>query len=78
MAPQSLAAKLSTLAVGESMWLEDRPTASNGQGPIEAQARQNHERSTAEMADRRFKAARADAITMQREHYHLVRITRTQ
>lgn len=74
VSPTSLASKIATLDVGESIWLTDTETA-RGATNMERQVTTLFCRSPM-LKNRKFATTRADAITVQREHHHLLRVER--
>ena len=72
----SLASKLATLDVGESIWLPDTPAPADLPTNMERQVQDRIAKSP-KLVGRRFTTTRADAITVGRLHVVLLRVTRT-
>lgn len=72
----SLASKLATLDVGQSIWLDDADELTTIATPTERQVTAIVGRN-ARLKDRKFQTARADAITANRKLHRILRVTRT-
>lgn len=73
----SLASKLATLDVGESIWLPDTPAPADMPTNMERQVQDRTSKSP-KLAGRRFTTTRADAITAGRLHVVLLRVARIE
>ena len=74
----SLASKLATLDVGDSIWLPDGDALTNARPTATRMERQVHDRmaTSRKLVGRKFSTTRADAITVGRTHHVLLRIER--
>jgi len=75
----SLASKLATLDVGDSIWLPDNDPLADlrlGATNMERQVQDRIAKSR-KLTGRKFSTTRADAITVGRTHHILLRIERT-
>jgi len=73
----SLASKLATLDVGETIWLPDSPAPAAMPTNMERQVQDRIAKSK-KLVGRRFTTTRADAITVGRLHVVLLRVARTE
>jgi len=75
----SLASKLATLDVGDSVWLPDNDSLAELRGRPTKTERQVQDRiaRSSKLAGRKFSTTRADAITVGRTHHILLRVERT-
>jgi hypothetical protein len=73
----SLASKLATLDVGESLWFPDSPAPEDRPTNMERQVQDRIAKSR-KLTGRRFTTTRADAITVGRLHVVLLRVARTE
>jgi len=75
----SLASKLATLDVGDSIWLPDSAPLAERRLIATDMERQVQDRiaKSRKLVGRKFSTSRADAITVGRTHHILLRIERT-